>query len=284
MKAGKKPVGIKQKMREEKKRERRIGMAITAALLIAIVLVSGFIINSMLNPPPSGQNASFTAPLRAAIVDQLSLTFPNQSFVENATSTLERAGYTVDYYSGEKVSVGFYKDLPTYGYGIIILRVHSTISTWGVTLFTSQPYSRSSYVFEQEFDRVVAVAYSEEDAKKGIMYFGINPSFVESNMEGAFPSAVIVAMGCDGLNNTKMAEALVKRGAKAYVGWDGSVSSAHTDQATAHLLQHLITQKETIKNAVDDTMKEVGPDPADNSVLTYYPPSSASYFITNHNP
>ena len=48
MKVKKKPTGIKHKIREEKKREQRIGLAITVAILIIIVSVSVSLINSML--------------------------------------------------------------------------------------------------------------------------------------------------------------------------------------------------------------------------------------------
>jgi hypothetical protein len=279
MNGGNKPASIKQRMREEKKRERRIGIIVTVAVLIAIVLVSGFLINSMLKKPSGGQTGA--GQLKAVIVDQMSLTYPNQTFVENATSLLERAGYAVDYYSGDEVSVGFYKNLMTYGYSVVILRVHSTTSNWGVTLFTAEPYSRSAYLGEQLIDAVVPVAYSAEEASRGKLYFGINPSFIEADMTGDFSGAVVIAMGCNGLNNTKMARVFIKEGAKAYVGWDYSVSSSHTDQATLCLLQHLITQRETIKNAVDDTMKEVGPDPACGSQLIYYPPEAGEQTTEN---
>jgi hypothetical protein len=57
-----------------------------------------------------------------------------------------------------------------------------------------------------------------------------------------------------------MAEAFTLKGAKVYIGWKGSVSATHTDTATISLLQHLITEKQTIKQAVENTMKEVGTD------------------------
>lgn len=58
-----------------------------------------------------------------------------------------------------------------------------------------------------------------------------------------FKNTVIIAMGCDGLKYTSMAEAFVQKGAKAYISWTGDVSPSHTDQATTHLLQQLITEK-----------------------------------------
>jgi hypothetical protein len=78
-------------------------------------------------------------------------------------------------------------------------------------------------------------------------------------------------MGCEGLNNTEMAEAFVEKGAKTYIGWNGSVSATHTDGATAQLLQHLVIEGETIKQAVANTIKEVRPDSGFNNTLEYYP-------------
>jgi hypothetical protein len=64
---------------------------------------------------------------RAAIVDQLGLTQPNPTFVETATDLLEQAGYSVDYYPGEKVTVEFYRTFPAQPNELIILRVHSAL-------------------------------------------------------------------------------------------------------------------------------------------------------------
>jgi hypothetical protein len=86
-------------------------------------------------------------------------------------------------------------------------------------------------------------------------------------------------MGCEGLNNTRMAEAFIEKGAKVYIGWTSSVSASYTDQATAHLLQHLIAEKQTIKQAIDNTMKEVGLDLAYSSTLGYYPLESGDCSI-----
>jgi hypothetical protein len=64
-----------------------------------------------------------------------------------------------------------------------------------------------------------------------------------------------------------MAEAFVEKGAKAYVGWSGSVSASHTDSATINLLKHLLMDNRTLTEAVDQTMQDVGADPAYKSVM-----------------
>jgi len=194
---------------------------------------------------------------KAAIVDHLSLTQPNQTFVSAATTILKQAGYTVDYYPGEKVTVEFYRNLPHYQYGLIIFRVHTTERG---AFFTSEPYSTSAYFWEQMNDMVWKVSYDG----KPPFYFGISPAFVKSSMNGRFSGTFVIAMGCYSLKFNDMAEAFIERGAKVYIGWTDSVLASHTDTATTHLLQHLLVNKQTIRDAIRQTMKEVGPDPQYN--------------------
>ena len=111
------------------------------------------------------------------------------------------------------------------------------------------------------------------------LYFDITPTFVENSMEGRLNDTTIIAMGCEGLNYTSMAEAFIQKGAKAYIGWNGSVSVNHTDDATISLLRHLITENQTIKEAVKETMNDVGPDPTYKSILIFYPDKAGTSFL-----
>jgi len=273
---GKKSVGMKQRIREEREKEKRIAYVVAAAILITVIGVSSFLVVSMLNQPSNNNNANPTSQHKAAIVDHLSLTAPNQTFVNTATHILEQAGYNVTYYSGEEVTVSFYKDLPSLGYELIVLRVHSTAAnpdrpeTAPVTLFTSERYTQSNYIGEQLSDQLVIVTYSDEDYAKGITYFGINPEFV-TNAAGRFQNTTIIMMGCGGLDNPSMAAAFVQKGSKVYISWDGPVTAEHSDQATIDLLHKLTLEKQVIRVAVEGTMNEVQPDPIFRSVLAYYP-------------
>jgi hypothetical protein len=276
--------GMKHKVSEEKTRGRSIGLAFTAAILIVILCISGFLINSMLNQPSVEERFSFTSKTRAAIVDHLSLTRPNQTFIEAATNILKQAGYTVDYYAGEEVTINFYGSLPTYGYGLIIFRVHSSarqmqgeeIVESDLSLFTSELYSSSKYIQQQLDGRVVSVKFLHGDET---LYFGIRPRFIMSNAN--FHNTIIIMMGCDGLMTTSMAKAFTEKGAKAYIGWDDSILGTRNDPAITRLLQHLITEKQTIKNATANTMTEFPPSPTDYSVLRYYPLKAGKQIIEN---
>jgi len=210
---------------------------------------------------------------RAAIVDQLSLTQPNPTFVEAATEILKESGYAVDYHPGEEVTVEFYRTFPAQPYDLIIYRVHSALGRedgkpvdW-VTLFTSDSYHESWYVDEQKNRRLSKVSYYEN----GPPYFGIMPAFVQSSMKGDLKGSTVVLMGCDGLATETIAKALVDKGAKAVVSWNGLVTGNHTDAAAEQLLRYL-AEGLPLKEAVEKTAAEIGPDPAYGSVLRLYPP------------
>ena len=286
MKTEKKRVGTKAEIRAIKNRERRIATAIFLAFILLIVVFSSYFTYNFLNQPQNQTTNPASSPLKAAIVDQLSLTFPNQTFIETATNTLEQAGYSVDYYPGENVTVKFYRNLPTYGYKLIILRVHSSATnpdmTEGpVTLFTSERYDSTKYVYEQLTDKLVMVAFSQDEWNKGITYFGINPPFITGSTNGRFQNTIIIMMGCEGLDNPLMAEAFVEKGAKVYISWNQPVSASHTDAATTQLLQHFLIEKLTLKQSVQETFKEVGFDPAYKSLLIYYPLEVGEQTIEN---
>jgi hypothetical protein len=279
MKEKKKPKGTKAEIRAYKKRLTFIGTAIIVAILVAVIAVSTFLIYLYLNPSSSNQPP--VVEFKTAIVDHLSITAPNQTFIETATKILETANFTVDYYPGEEVNVEFYRNLATHGYSLIVLRVHSAITVGegpipeSIGLFTSEKLSHTKYVYEQLTDQVISCKFPNEETR----YFGISPLFVTHSMKGKFQNTTIIQMGCDGLANTPMADVFIKKGAKAYIGWSGDVLASHTDKATTQLLEHLVTEKQTIIQALTKTVEEVGPDPAYGSILGCYPDTVADDYV-----
>ncbi|MDH5450148.1 MAG: hypothetical protein OEX77_04470 [Candidatus Bathyarchaeota archaeon] len=261
------------------RRRKRLQYVVIIAFVLSIVVTSVVLFKSVLDRPSSSQAVIPSVEPNAAIVDHLSLTYPNQTFIQTATNILEGAGFTVDYYPGEQVTVELYRALPTHGYDVILLRVHSALreGTKFLALFTCEPYSTTKYWYEQWIDQVGIVEYQ----LGGDSYFGIGHEFILSGINGRFQNTVIIMMGCNGLEYTPLAEAFIQKGAKVYVGWNESVSASHTDHATITLLQHLIVQRQTIGTAIEETLQEVGPDPTDNSILLYYPLEAANFAIQN---
>ena len=220
-----------------------------------------------------------SGPPTAVIVDQLSLTAPNPGFREEATSMLEASGYTVDYVPGEAVTVDYYRELPTHGYDIVLLRAHAAGSDFAseaptddVTLFTSEPVSAEAHAEEQRGRLVKGVGYTAQDMEAGNILFGIPPAFVEHRMRGGFEGADVVLMGCDVLRAENMAEAFVERGAGTVVGWSRTVTAEHTDAATLSLLGYMLEDGLSAEEAAEAAMAEVGPDPYyDAEFLSYTP-------------
>lgn len=222
-----------------------------------------------------------SGPPRAAIVDQLSLTFPNEQFVENATNLLEGAGYLVDYYQGEEVTVDFFRHLPEEDYDLLVLRLHSARIEGEyrgeqldeAVLFTNEPY-RDAHpedprtYFDEQVNARLNVAYTHEGAPR---YFGITADFIEFAMQGKLDDTLVIMMGCEGLASERTGEAFVNKGADSYVSWSDTVSASHTDAATERLLELVVNEGMSTLDAVAQVMQEIGPDPAYESVLRAYP-------------
>jgi len=216
-----------------------------------------------------GRGGEESAGPKAAIVNQLSLTQPNPDFVSSARSLLAEAGYLVDYFEGEQVTVDLYRSLPQRDYDMVILRVHAGITTEVdassgerteteyVSLFTGEPYTPGKYP-DEELNRLGRARYHEGADP----LFGIGPDFVTDSMEGRFNDTLIVMMGCDGLRSQRTAQAFLDKGAQAFVSWTRPVSASHTDAATERLLERLLIEGQPTSEAVRQTAAELGPDPA----------------------
>lgn len=249
---------------------RLVPIAAAGALLLVVALVAVFGFRAL--QPDAGP----AGPPRAVIVDQLSLSYPNPAFVDEATATLEKAGYVVDYIPGEDVTISLYYHLPEMGYEYVLLRTHQAVFNheWRgrkynePVLFTAEPYDPTLFPQEQ-WDLELVPAYMIDGAPR---YFGVTANFIESRMQGDFGDATVIMMGCSGLGSDRTAEAFINRGAGAVVGWTDLVSSSHTDRATQRFLDKVLLEDQTVEAAVAQTMAEIGPDPAYDSVLNSYPP------------
>jgi len=265
--------------RKRKKSRKNLAYGIVTVAFILICIVTYSYLNPS-NPPPPPPDQLLS---EAAIVDHLSFReeTKNETFKNSSISTLKAAGFNVTYYPGESVTVNFYRNLVSHNFGLIVLRVHSAMigDTEDLGLFTSELLDPSKYdnPWAPYYDDIVnnrtVKAYFPDDPTT--QYFAVAPGFIEKY--GNFQNTTIIIMGCDGLKYDSMAEAFRRKGAKVCIGWNGLVSTTHTDQATTRLLQHL-TQGNTIEKAVEKTMDEVGPETMYFQNQGYY--SILKYYLT----
>jgi hypothetical protein len=240
-----------------------------AAFLALLVLTLSACSPKQVTPTPTPQPET----RKAALVDQIALTNPNPEFADQALTYLREAGFSVDVYEGEEITVEFFRTLPAQGYQLILFRSHSTnilnetVPGGPVFLFTSEPYEKNKYVKEQLANHIgrAKILYDDDSP----LYFAIVSGFVRYEMTGRFDDTLIILGGCQSLGTTDLAQALIERGASAVVGWNDWVELSHNDQALLHLLRGLTVEKLTLEQAVRKTMNEIGPDPTYGSTLTY---------------
>jgi hypothetical protein len=254
------------KIQQKSNKKRYIWLSVLATLLVAAVVVIFWRVST------PGKTLDSQV-LKAAIVDQLSTTYPDDNFNESITASLEADGFQVDLYQGAQVSVSFYQNLPSHGYKLIILRTHSGImqgsqsSQQAVSLFTNEPYNPLKHFLEQLNNQLMKVQISDNSP----LLFGLPPAFITQNVKGNFDNAVVIVSGCSGLYEDNLAQAFIQKGASAFLSWDGSVNLDYVDKATIELVKNLTLNDDTLEKAVDATMSEIGPDPAFNSYLKYFP-------------
>ncbi|MFW6150621.1 MAG: hypothetical protein ACOC6A_03710 [Chloroflexota bacterium] len=269
-----KPTGNRQSARRHEPRRLPwfawavIGLAATTLTVVLCAALGGV---------PSAPRHSEPA---AAILDQLHSLQPNDDFIAHTTDELERYGFQVDLYQGDDVTVDLYGALPDYGYSLLILRAHSGILshqagshrevTRATCLFTNEPYTELKHVKEQ-FDGQLARARVTEGFP---VVFGVGARFVRRSADCTFPNTVVIMMGCSGLQLDDLADAFIDKGASAYLAWDGPVGLDYVDRAGACLVANLCEEGLTLRDAVDRTRDQEGPDPRYGARLKYRPASA----------
>jgi hypothetical protein len=254
---------------------------IYAALIIIIIIVPTVFVLQLIASPPKKP--------KAAIIDQLSSShlssgsqYPNQTFVDLARSLLGQRFDTIDYYS-DNGSVENYKQLPSRGYKVIVWRAHSALNLDAkyMAISTSERELQTGYDQYIQNGQLTLCNITDDP----YLYYAINPKFIREVMSGRFEDTVIIMMSCNGLkaDYTETAVAFQDKGAKVLISWDGWISSPDNDDATAHLLNYLVAENNTIGDAVSkiptSSSPEFGP-----STLHYFPavPTTSNYYIPDY--
>jgi hypothetical protein len=237
-------------------------------LLLTIVAV--FAVNFQLPGVGSSSCGEVTNPASAKTIALVN-TIPEGSaewFISQVSSLANASGYTFSYYAFGQASVDFFRHLPEMGFSIVLLRAHT--ADGGTLLTTSENYSPYMSTADQLANRLARVRVNGTFQD----YFAVTPSFV-TNMCGRFPGTIVMSMGCGGPTVAQLADGFVHKGARAFIGWNNTVSLGSTDQAFVMLLQTL-TRSETIGAALQHVATEVARDPVFPASLSLYPLNATS--------
>ncbi|MEM2902557.1 MAG: hypothetical protein QXO32_07515 [Candidatus Bathyarchaeia archaeon] len=281
--------GLKAKRRRFKPVEllgfAAIGLFLAFILYLAFAPQPGVVerpeASSTATTPIQPGSTAETITRKAAIVDQLGLRHPNPSFIDEARLILERAGFQVDVYPPEAVTVSLYKTVSSKGYRVIVFRVHMGVNDQApdrpVGLFTTESYSPFDYQLEQLKDWTAsAKAYGAEE-----VLFAVSPKFIKEATVIDYPSTIIILSGCFGLYSQPLPEAFLSRGASVILGWNGLVSVDYVDKATLRLLKALCLERLNVEGAVEAVTRDVGLDPEHGSRLSYYPANVREMALTH---
>ena len=269
---------------------KRLGTKKIIVLVAAVVAFS--LITTTAMQENFHQNASYSYGIpRAAIIDQLYDDIPNEQFQTKATEYLETAGYEVDLYTTNELTVDFYKKLPSMNYELIVFRTHA-IGNDGpdytqkepVSLFTGEKYRDDKYIQEQLLGQIgkgapymssimevsadlselnnsnntrveIDVTPSSNIVDDSNPYFLVGSKYVDEVMEGRFPNSVLVLGGCSTLSNPSLAKSLINRGASSVIGWDNLVGSVTNDVTILAFLENYLINNMEIEDAVESIMK-----------------------------
>jgi len=208
----------------------------------------------------------------AAIIDQMQDSIPNESFQQKAQQYLESAGYDVDVYTTEDITVDFYKKLPSMNYEFIYIRTHSAEMVElekSTFLFTGEKYDINKHISEQLtghvsrgipiYDQIVIDEIIKEDLPlPDKTYFTIGSKLIDELMIGEFPQSVIIIGGCESVRTKDLANSLISRGASAVIGWDSSINYIENDQVMSALLEEVLINKTGFYDAIVSVMQEFG--------------------------
>jgi len=208
--------------------------------------------------------------LRAAIIDQVHNDLPNFKLQADAQRMLEDAGYEVDLYTTDEITVDFYKNLPSMNYHFILIRSHGGEDLnyeYPTRLFTGEKYSREKYTTEQIYRHVGygLPIYLEEykelkESGQDVLdhsYFTISAKMVEDGMVGTFPDSIIIVGGCQSARSHDLMESLLHRGASQVLGWDATIESKDNDKAMIWLLEEILVKEVPLYDAVAEINEEM---------------------------
>jgi hypothetical protein len=252
-----------------------------------VYLITSVVIISLLATILFYYYSSVPGEPRAAIIDQLSSSqltnssrYVNQTFFDNTKALLSMRFSKVDYYS-DNATVENYKTLSSMGYKLIIWRAHSALDESKYVAISTSERDRSKNYDQYSNDQLKLCNITGDP----ILYFAITPKFVTECMTGRFDDTVIILMSCNGLKKDyyETAEAFVEKGAKVFISWDGWVNGSDNDDATTLLLQHLINENNTVREAINKIPQYIGE--WGPSKLDFYPKTvseAAEYHIPDY--
>jgi len=255
----------------------KVGLPALIGIIILVVVSINFELSFTEN-----ENASFTEIHKAAIIDQLHNDIANENYQKMLTEYLETAGYEVDLYTTDAITVNFYKRLPAMNYEFIVIRSHALgpgVIEDSATLFTGEKYAEDKHLQEQ-LSGLVGIgipfrpSYVEQLGGQELFsedrYFVLGSKLIDEKMIGSFPGSTIILGGCDTQEENLLANSLLGRGASEIVGWNGLITARDNDVIILELLEEVLVNDVAMDEAIQLVMKNHEGTIRTPATLEYY--------------
>ncbi|MCE4618832.1 MAG: hypothetical protein F7C37_05250 [Desulfurococcales archaeon] len=218
---------------------------------------------------------------RVLIYDSLYREFPNDQLLDYIVQEFKNAGFQVDVYRGRNATLD---PLVAMGeYGIVILRAHGAYNN-----DESSGKPLGTYIYTGLYLIEAQALYGVNTINKGLddglyapavipregvpvsqlpKYLSVSPKFFKT-MAASLNNTIVFYTGCFGMNDDRLANVLISKGAYMYIGWDGNVTWVFSDQFLKQWVDALIQYRDPVQAlaAVNSTL---GTDPDTGAVVKY---------------
>ncbi len=236
-----------------KRRALRILTPVLAAVLVFIAVYTFFTEYWWLVQPHGGYEATVTplngttCKLRILYYDPLALEHDNKTLIHVLERIAAERGACMSIYTGNAAGLKPLMNLSAYD--IVIIRAHGGL--WdgrGFYFATGIEAGMKPDIPSKLFEQLVAegaiAAGSPAVWNRGALE--VAPAYIVVGA-GLFKhvklkkDAVVVVASCDSLDDQRFVHAVLEAGARAYIGWVGTVTPADIDRALPTLLSLLLS-------------------------------------------
>ena len=263
---------------------RRQLLIITATIVIVIILASYFIYSTWYRRTNTSTTIEVSVPRSAIIYDSLYREYPNPEVIENVTRILREHNVTVKVYLGKDAGL-----IPLYSlnkYDLVIFRSHGGYNSdpsngmpLGAYIFTGIHFDEAvrtygDIIFKYHDERYIVkgvipppnIKLTPEVLKKLPRYVVLSPWFFRDKVP-IKRGSIIVFFGCYGLDDDRLAEVFLEKGARAFISWRGNITWTYMDEILDDLVALLLKYFDKPEKAVEIINEVYGPDPATNAAL-----------------
>ncbi|MFQ6095377.1 MAG: hypothetical protein ACE5NN_04475 [Candidatus Bathyarchaeia archaeon] len=208
---------------------------------------------------------------RSVILDPFNHQFKRlpyyEPFIRSIIHNLERAGFTVDYYKDNNVTIDLSKRLDNEEYEVIYINTHGFMDSEGqVLIFTGEKHtSEKEKLYQEDIEEERIRCFESKGELTG--YYYVTPGFFTwYGNDTGYCNALIFIDACHSANNTSMAKAFLDLDAGCYVGWTAYIGIEYDVAMDGKFFRQMCRDGETVEQSI----RKIKPDPNSKSKMTYF--------------